>query len=143
MTLPSLAWTCALKLADVKLDLITELDMFLLVENSMRGGISTISRRHAKANNPQVKGYDPSKPMSYITYLDCNNIYGTAMSEPLPVGKFRFLSAEEIAHFDPSSIAPDANTGYFVECDLVYPPHLHDLHFDYPLAPEHLTVKIC
>jgi len=140
MTLPSLAWTCALKLTDVELDLITEPDMYLMVENSMRGGISTISRRHAKANNPQLKGYDPSKSTSYITYLDCNNLYGTAMSEPLPVGKFRFLDEEEIAHFDLSSIAPDANMGYFIECDLSYPPHLHDLHSDYPLAPEHLTV---
>jgi len=60
--------------------------MYLMIENNMRGGIATISHRHAQANNPQVEGYDPSKPTSFITYLDANNLYGTAMSEPLPVG---------------------------------------------------------
>ena len=73
-----------MKYTHAKLDLIT--DMYLMIENNMRGGIATISHRHAQANNPQVEGYDPSKPTSFITYLDANNLYGTAMSEPLPVG---------------------------------------------------------
>ncbi len=63
------------------------------------------------------------------------------MSESLPIGKFRFLSDAEIANFDLSSVASDSSIGYFVECDLTYPHHLHDLHSDYPLAPEHLTVS--
>ena len=71
-------------------------DMYLMVENNMRGGIATISQRYARANNPLVEGYDPSKPNSWITYLSANNLYGTAMSEPLPKGNFRFLSQDEI-----------------------------------------------
>ena len=92
VTLPSLAWASALKYTGAELDLITDPDMYLMVENNMRGGIATISQRYAQANNPLVEGYDPSKPNSWITYLDANNLYGTAMSEPLPKGNFRFLS---------------------------------------------------
>jgi len=90
VTLPSLAWASALKFTGVELDLITDPDAYLMIENNMRGAIATISHRHAEANNPLVEGYDPTKPTSYITYLDANNLYGDAMSKPLPVGKFQF-----------------------------------------------------
>jgi len=81
LTLPSLAWTSALKFTGVELDLITDpLPIYtVIIENNMRGGIATISHRHALANNPLVEGYDPNKPNSYITYLDANNLYGDAM----------------------------------------------------------------
>ena len=72
MTLPSLAWACALKHTDVKLDLLTDPDAYLMIENNLKGGIAMISNRHAVANNPLVEGYDSSKPTSYITYLDAN-----------------------------------------------------------------------
>jgi len=62
ITLPSLAWASALKYTHAKLYLITDPDMYLMVENNMRGGIATISHRHAQANNPLVEVYDPSKP---------------------------------------------------------------------------------
>jgi len=62
-----------------------------MIENNMRGGIATISHGHAAVNNPLVEGYDPNKPTSYITYLDANNLYGDAMRNPLPVGKFEFI----------------------------------------------------
>ena len=50
------------------------------------------------------------------------------------------MSDEEVRGFDLHSLAPDASTGYIIECDLEYPTHLHDLHNDYPMAPDHLTV---
>jgi len=115
--------------------------MYLMIENNMRGGIATISHRHAQANNPLVEAYDPSKPNSSITYLDANNPYGTAMSEPLPVGNFRFLSPHEISDIDVMKISAHGGMGYIIECDLKYPEKLHELHTDYPLAPEHLTVS--
>jgi len=142
VTLPSLAWASALKFTGVELYLITNPDAYLMIENNMRGGIATISHRHAVANNTLVEGYDPNKPTSYITYLDANNLYGDAMSNPLPVGKFQLLSQTEIDQFDLMSIPPDGDTGYIIECDLIYPDHLRTLHSDYPLAPEHLTVNI-
>jgi len=96
VTLPSLVWESALKFTGVELDLITEPDAYLMIENNMRGGIATISHRHAEANNPLMEGYDLTKPTNYITYLDANNLYGDAMSNPLPVGKLQFLSQTEI-----------------------------------------------
>ncbi len=63
------------------------------------------------------------------------------MSQPLPTGKFRFLTSDEIRNFRLESIAPDAPKGYFIDCDLDYPEELHQLHNQYPMAPEHLTVS--
>ena len=56
----------------------------------VRGGIPMVSKRHNKANNPLVDGYDPEKPSSHILYLHANNLYGFAMSQPLPTGAFRW-----------------------------------------------------
>jgi len=139
-TLPSLSWSMALKHTKIELDLLTDPEAYLMIENSIRGGISTISNRYCKANNPLVEGYDPSQPTTFITYLDANNLYGHAQSQPLPVGDFRFLSPIEIDTLDLMSIPEDSDVGYIFDCDLEYPTHLHDSHSDYPLAPEHLTV---
>ena len=139
MTLPSLSWAVALKRTKVELELLTDPEAYLMVECGMRGGIATISNRHAVvANNPQVAGLDPSMPTSYITYLDANNLYGYAMSEPLPVGDFRFLDQDEIQRFRLHEIAADSDNGYIIECDLAYRDHLHEEHNDYPMAAEHL-----
>jgi len=73
VTLPSLAWASALKFTDVEPDLISDPDAYLMIEHNIRGGIATISHRHAEANNPLVEGYDPIKRASYVTYLDANN----------------------------------------------------------------------
>ena len=128
-----MAWTCALKYTEAELELISDPDIYLMIENNMRGGIATISHRQAVANNPLVDGYDPSEPNSWIQYLDANNLYGCSMSEPLPVGKFRFLEEQEIESFDVSllSIPADADTGYIVECDLTYLQTFHQLHNAY------------
>jgi len=140
-TLPSLAWSMALKHTKVELDLITDPEAYLMIENSIRRGISTISNRYSKANNPLVEDFDPSTPTTFITYLDANNLYGAAQSEPLPVGDFKFLTADEISQLNLMTITDDSPTGYIIDCDLEYPAHLHDRHSDYPLAPEHFVVK--
>jgi hypothetical protein len=93
---------CLLKFTNIELQLLTDPEMFVFVESGIRGGISVISNRYARANNPYLKpeDYDSSKPHSYIIYLDANNLYGWAMSQPLPVGGFRFLTDEEISQLD-------------------------------------------
>jgi len=80
VTLPSLAWGTALKHTGVELDLITDPAAYLMIENSMKGGIATIANKYAEANNPYVLGYDASKETKYITYLDANNLYGVLYS---------------------------------------------------------------
>jgi len=125
----------ALKHTRVELDLITDQDAYLMIENANRGGITSISTRYSKTNNPLVDDFSPTQPTTYITYLDANNLYGAAQSEPLPIGDFRFLTPDKLSTFDVMSIPEDSPTGYIVECDLKYPDGLHDLHSDYPLAP--------
>ena len=140
-TLPSLSWAMALKFTKVKLDLFTEPSMYLMVETSLRGGISIISHRHAVANNPHVEGgFDSSLPTSYLVYLDANNLYGAAMREPLPTGNFRWLSNTEVDALDITNIPRDSSTGYILEVDIDYPESLHETHNDYPLCPDHMTV---
>lgn len=75
-TSPGLSWDALLKKTGVVLELLTDFNMFLFIEGGMRGGISMANKRHAKANNPRVSDYDPSKPNKYIMYLDTNNFYG-------------------------------------------------------------------
>ena len=90
-TSPGLSWDALLKKTGVELELLTDYDQHLFIEKGMRGGISMVSKRHARANNPAVEGYDPKKPNSHILYLDANNLYGWAMSQPLPTGGFRWV----------------------------------------------------
>jgi len=71
--------------------------MYLMIKNSIRRGISTISIRYSKANNPLLEDFDSAKPTTYITCLDANNLYGSAQSEPLPVGDFKFLAPTSIS----------------------------------------------
>ncbi|XP_069103879.1 uncharacterized protein [Argopecten irradians] len=89
-TAPGLAWSSALRMTRVSLDLIKDPDMYLFFEAGIRGGVSMISNKYAEANNPRLSDtYNPLKPTSYIMYTDCNNLYGKAVSEPLPAGGFR------------------------------------------------------
>jgi len=78
--------------------------MHLFIEQGLRGGISTITHRHAKANNRYVPDYDHNQPSSHVTYLDANNLYGWAMSQALPVDGFRWLEKEEFEHLNINSV---------------------------------------
>ena len=71
-----------------------------MVENGIRGGISTIMKRYAKANNPYVNDFDPEKESTYIQYLDANNLYGWAMSQPLPVNEFEWMNESELQNWN-------------------------------------------
>ena len=89
-----------LKMTEIKLELISDIDMFLLIEKGIRGYVSYIAKRFSKANNKCMKYYDNSKPGKYITYLDANNLYGWAMSQYLSYGSFKRLNQKEVGKFD-------------------------------------------
>ena len=81
-----LSWNAMLKMTGIKLEKISDIYKYLFVEKGLRGGISYIAKRYAKANNKYTEIYDLKKPSTFITYLDKNNLYGWAMNEYLPYG---------------------------------------------------------
>lgn len=87
-TSPGLSWQAMLKMTGVTLELMTDIDQILFIEKGIRGGISQISNRYKKANNPYVEEYDHSKETSFLAYYDINNLYGLSLSDKLPVGFF-------------------------------------------------------
>ncbi len=95
-TAPGLAWSAMLKMTKQDLDLITDVDMLLMIEKSKRGGISQVcSKRYTKVNNKYLPNYDSTKESSYLMYYDSNNLYGWAMSQALPYGKLRWVMEKD------------------------------------------------
>ena len=108
--------------------------MLLMVENGIRGGVSMVSTRYGEANNKYMgEKFDLKKPSKYIQYLDANNLYGWAMSKPLPTHGFKWMEESELKNWKDHSC--------ILEVDLEHPRSLHDLHNDYPLAPEKIEVN--
>ena len=144
LSAPGLAWQACLKKTDVKLELLTDPDMLLIVEKGIGGGICHAIHRYAKANNKYMKNYDENDESSFLKYLDANNLYGFAMSEPLPVNGFEWI--EDLAKIDKHFIKKydkDSDKGYILELDVKYPKNLHDLHSDLPFLPERMKIDKC
>ena len=139
-TSPGLSWDAMLKMTKIKLELMTDIDMFQFIEKGLRGGISYIANRYGEANNKYMKEYNEKAPSKYIMYLDANNLYGWAMSQYLPTGGFRWMTQKQIDKIDLAKYKEDNNKGFIAEVDFEYPEELHDLHNDYPLAPEKINV---
>ena len=121
-----------------KIRKISDIDQYLFIEKGKRGGVSYITKRYVRANNKYMSDYDSNKPSTFITYLDKNNLYGWAVSEYLPYSEFEWL--KNVDKLDVMSISEKSSIGYFLEVDLKYPDELHELHNDYPVAPEKLAV---
>ena len=107
----------------------------------MRGDISYVAKRYCRANNEFVEGYDSGKEKSFITYWDVNNLYGAAMLEYLPYDGFEWVDEEEVSSIYYFSVSDSSYVGYILKVDLEYPSELHELHNDYPSAPEKLKVR--
>ena len=141
LSLPGLAWRACLKNTSIELELLTDYDMLLTVEEGIRGGICHSIHRQAKANNKYMKNYDESKESSYIQYLDANNLYGWAL---LPVNDFKWIedtskiNEEFIKNYDENN-----DKAYILEVDIKYPKKLHDIHSDLPFLPKRMKIDKC
>ena len=148
LSLPGLAWQGCLKKANIELELLTDYDMLLMVEEGIRGGICDSIHRYAKANNKYMKNYNNNEESSYIQYLDANNLYGWAMSKKLPVNGFKWIDNNETAgpvinedfikNYDENN-----DKGYIFEVDVKYPKRLHELHSDLPFLSERMEINKC
>ena len=139
-----LAWQACLNKTEVKLELLTVVDMLLMVEKGMKGGISHAVHRYAKANDNYAKDYNEDEEESFLEYLDANNLYGLAMSEPLPVDCFDWIKdLSKIGEDFIKDYDKDSDKGYIFEVDVNYPKNLHDLHSDLPFLPERMKIDKC
>ena len=144
ISLPGLAWqACLKKKTGVELELLTDYDMLLMIEEGIRGGICHAVHRYAKANNRYMKDYDESKESSYIQYLDANNLYGAAMYEKLPINGFKWvndifgINEKFVKSYDKKN----SDKGYILEVDVDYPSKLHKLPSDMPFLPERMKIN--
>ena len=143
LSLPGLAWQACLKKTNIELELLTDCDMLLMVEEGIRGGICHSIHRYAKANNKYMKKYNYNEESSYIQYLDANNLYGWAMSKKLPVNGFKWADSDEINEEFIKNYNGNDNKGYILEVDVIYSKRLHELHSDLPFLPERMKIDKC
>ena len=135
-SLPGYTWKAGLKLTNIRLDFIKDKQLLLLLENNIRGGISSVMGPRYIESNENTK----------LLYIDANNLYGWAMSQYLPTGDFKKMrSCHEAMQYDSTLMneikedilnTPDDNEfGYFIECDLEYPAEIKEKTENFPLRP--------
>ena len=142
VSLPGLAWQPCLKKTNVELELLTDYDMLLMIEEGIRGGICHAIQRYAKANNKYMKDYDKKKKSSYIQYLDANNLYGKAMTEKLSGRGFRWM--DDISRMDEDFVRgydKNDNKGYILEVGVDYSNELQNLHSGLLFLPERMVIN--
>ena len=133
---PGFAWQIALKKTTVKLELLTDIDMILIVGKGIRGGIYNAIYRYAKANNKYMKDHDKNKELSFLNYWDVNNLYGWAIWQKLSVNNFEWIEDGFIKVYNEESAE-----GYFLEVDIQYPEKIDKLYSDLPFLPERKKLK--
>jgi len=144
-SLPGFAWDAALFNSKQTLELISDQSIYNFLELGLRGGVSMISHRYAKANNRFMKDFDETKPSSFIFYIDKTQLYAEAMSDYLPVGDFKWENKNLVKNITDQDILkwePESSTGRILSVDLEYDVQLHALssHSEYPLCPEKINI---
>ena len=131
-----------LKLTGIEIDLVYNQEMYAMIEAGLHGGMTQTTCKKVEGNNKYMgDDYDSRKESSYINfYLDANNLFGLSLSmnQKLQYRNLEWddeITEEDIINYKNGSI------GYIPEVDVEYPKELHDLHNDYPFAPEVKNVK--
>ena len=123
VSLPGYTWQCGLKYTGINLQTLQDKDMILLLENNIRGGISSVM------GDRYIKSDENGK----ILYFDANNLYGDSMSQPLPYDEIKYdnnIKLEDILN-----TPDDSDIGYFIENDLIYPNNIKEKTKNFPFAP--------
>ena len=132
ISLPGYTYQCALKYTDIKLQTLQDKDLILLIENNMRGGISSVM------GNRYVKSDENNK----IIYADATNLYGHSMSQSLPYDEIEIWHGHPDKYWkwlDENLNTPDdSEIGYFLEVDLKYPDNIKQKTKCFPFCPENI-----
>lgn len=163
-----LSFDAMLKYTNVKIELMTDVEMYMFIENGIRGGISNCCVRHVKANNKYMgSDYKPDEKSEYLMYLDgmllffflfvsfnqsfdytniihihfftANNLYGHAMNQPLPIGEYGWVDNDK----EPQLFSNiDAILSLSDEAESGYIFEV-DLHYPHELHDEHNDFPFC
>ena len=141
ITAPSFAIDGALKMSGAELELITDENMYLFMEEGIRGGVSVISNRYGRGNNKYMRDlYDKDLPDSFVVYLDANGLYSFAMLLPLPYRNFKWMCSKTLRKMEEEPSRIKACT-LEVDLDIPETKEFHDYTKDYPLAPESKVIN--
>ena len=121
VSLPGYTWQCGLKYTGINLQTLQDKDMILLLENNIRGGISSVMGDRYVQSNENAK----------VLYFDANNLYGHSMSEPLPYDE---IELDNVELEDILNTPDDSNIGYFIEVDLTYSNNIKENTKNFPFA---------
>ncbi|GBB89790.1 hypothetical protein RclHR1_01660009 [Rhizophagus clarus] len=149
---PSLSWDAMLKMTGVRIKLFTDMAMHDFTKKAKRGGISMACQRYFKANNPKMgEAYDPSKPTSWISYVDATNLYGHSISQYLSIRNYKWGTSRGYLLNNPAmqkkllnmalKIKPDAKRGCYLNINSHFPLKTHDYLSDLPPAVENIAVE--
>ena len=123
----------------IRLEFLIDPDMLLMFERGIRGVITQAVRKYASANNKYMGDrFDPKSESSYLQYLDASNLYSWAMSQPLPVGGFKWV---DVNPNEISELATRTDKGYVLEVNVSYPRELHNQHNDLPFMCERIKIN--
>ena len=135
VSLPRYTYQCALKYTDIKLQTLQDKDLILLIENNIRGGISSVM------GNRYVKSDKDNK----TTYADATNLYGHSMSQFLPYDEIEMWHGDPNKHWRWLDIilntSDDCEIGYFLEVDLKYPDNIKEKTSNFPFCPENKKIN--
>jgi hypothetical protein len=137
----SFNWSCFLLKSKIKLELISDVEIYNFLQRGIRGGISSINLRKATSNNPYLSTYDSNKETTYLMNFDQNNQYGFCMLKPIPYANFCWLSESEVKMLNVLNISDNSEIGYILEVSLIYPSKIHEKTNIYPLAPEKICIR--
>ena len=106
-----------LDMIKVKLEFISDQDMYMFFEKGMGGGVSYISNTYSKVNNKYLKSYNSKQKLKHIIYLDVNSLYDYAMFKFLPTSGFKWIDPKE---FDLNKYSSNSSKRCVLEVDLEY-----------------------
>ena len=127
----SLAFKAMLKMTNVKIDLLTDIDTVLMTEKAVRGSLTQVVRKHGIANNKYLPTNDKTKKSVLLQYLDAKNLYGYAMNQKLPLDGYKWTDVSIFTDDFVKNYDANGDKGYLLEVDVEYPIEMR-------IADEHL-----